>query len=255
MSRIKAFLIHLFGSVMIVLGIALMTLYIWYPDFYFYSNGAWRPLSTMVLVDAGLGPLLMFILFKPGKPGLKFDVTMILIFQIVALFGAMWVLYSQRPLLVVYHDGLWVCLNQQQVRFAKAIPSQFIREGEKVPIAYLPLPKDVQEAKARQQYLNTLPPDALTLPAFVFGEAFKPVTPATSSTWKEELDILAGLQKENTFQSSWEKFTRKVKNVDDYSYFSMGCGPEEYVVALERQTGKLFDAFRMNTLNVPRKKK
>lgn len=256
MTRTRAFLIHLFGSVMIVTIIALITIFIWYPGFYFYSNGAWRPLATIALVDAGLGPLVMFILFKPGKPGLASDVTILLILQVIAFLAGAWILYSQRPALAVYHNGLWVCLNPQQVVFAKANRDKFVREDEKVPIAYLPLPKNAAEAKARGQYLSTLPPEALTLPAYVFGEVFEPINKMTlSALLIEELDILAGLQRENTYQAAWEKFTRHIKNIEDYAYFSMGCGPEEYVVALDRQKGKIFDAFRMDTLNVPRKRK
>ena len=42
-------------------------------------------LITIFLVDVVLGPGLTLMVFKPGKPGLKFDMAAIVVLQMVAL--------------------------------------------------------------------------------------------------------------------------------------------------------------------------
>jgi hypothetical protein len=59
--------------------------FVWYPPPYFEVDGGWRILRILAGVDVVVGPLLTLILFKPGKPGLKFDMTCIALMQIGAL--------------------------------------------------------------------------------------------------------------------------------------------------------------------------
>ena len=83
--RINAFLIHLTISFIIFLVLAYLIVLHWYPLPYFHTDGGWRGIRIIAGVDLVLGPLLTLIVFKPGKPGLKFDLTLIGLAQAVAL--------------------------------------------------------------------------------------------------------------------------------------------------------------------------
>lgn len=102
MNRYKAFAIHFASSLIIVSAILALMLFIWYPAPYFEANGAQQLVILIAGVDIVLGPLLTLIIFKPGKPGLKFDLTLIALVQISALAYGASVVYTERPSYVVY---------------------------------------------------------------------------------------------------------------------------------------------------------
>ena len=71
MTRIGAFLIHLGVSFAIFLALASLVVFVWYPDFFFSTDGGWQGMRIIIAVDLVLGPTLTLIVFKPGMPGLK----------------------------------------------------------------------------------------------------------------------------------------------------------------------------------------
>lgn len=94
--RTRAFLIH-FSLSATVLGIfCFITLFWWYPGPLLALQGGVSVLLTLLTVDVILGPSLTALVYKPGKWGLKFDLTAIVLVQIAALsYGAM-TIYAQR---------------------------------------------------------------------------------------------------------------------------------------------------------------
>jgi hypothetical protein len=108
MNRWKAFALHFAISVVIFLLLLAVILAYWYPGILFSIDGGWTGLRIVIAVDLVLGPLLTLIVFKPGKPGLKFDLICIGLFQAVCLTGGMWIVYNERPVaLVLAYDTLY----------------------------------------------------------------------------------------------------------------------------------------------------
>jgi hypothetical protein len=89
-------------SVVVLGGIFALVFGYWYPPPYFRIEGADRVFYVMVAAQLVLGPLLMLILFKPGKKGLWIDMTVISILQVAALYWGLSILYRDRPLFMVY---------------------------------------------------------------------------------------------------------------------------------------------------------
>ncbi len=85
MTRLRAFLVHLSLSAAIVGCSFAIVFFVWYPQPYFEVVGAWYLIRILFIVDVVLGPLLTFIVFKAGKPGLRFDLTVIALVQVAAL--------------------------------------------------------------------------------------------------------------------------------------------------------------------------
>ncbi len=108
MNRWKAFAIHLGISVLVFLLLLAVILVFWYPGYLFSIDGGWTGLRIVIAVDLVLGPLLTLIVFKAGKPGLKFDLTCIGLFQAVCLSAGMWIVWNERPVaLVLAYDTLY----------------------------------------------------------------------------------------------------------------------------------------------------
>lgn len=102
MSRWRAAGLHF----LICIGIALVTvtgmLLVWYPRPLFEAAGGNDLLFILVGVDVVLGPLCTLVVFRAGKRGLKFDLTVIATLQVAALIYGGWVVFQARPAFIVF---------------------------------------------------------------------------------------------------------------------------------------------------------
>lgn len=108
MSRWRAGSIHFAISLAVFLLLLTVIFSLWYPGILFSIDGGWNGLRILIGVDLVLGPLLTLIVFKSGKPGLKFDLGCIATAQALCIAGGMWVVYQERPLaLVLAYDTIY----------------------------------------------------------------------------------------------------------------------------------------------------
>lgn len=119
MSRLRAFLVHLSLSVAIVGSVFAVVFFVWYPQPYFEVVGAWYLIRILIIVDVVLGPLLTFIIFKAGKPGLKFDLTVIALVQVAALFYGTAIVYQERPYYLVFSVDRFELVARKNVDVAE----------------------------------------------------------------------------------------------------------------------------------------
>jgi len=102
MSRWRASGIHLLLSAAIAAAVLAFMLSVWYPGPLFEAAGGSRLIFILVGVDVTLGPLITLIIFKAGKPGLKFDLAVIALVQLSALAYGMHTVYLARPVYLVF---------------------------------------------------------------------------------------------------------------------------------------------------------
>lgn len=115
-TRKQAFLTHLAVSTGIFVIISYLIFFHWFPEFYFYLDGGIRAITTIFFVDVVLGPGLTLLVFKPGKKGLKFDMTMILLFQFSALFWGVNSVYAERSGATVFYYGKFSCIAHDDTK-------------------------------------------------------------------------------------------------------------------------------------------
>jgi hypothetical protein len=101
-NRITAFLCHLSISGMVGLAAVFVVFYIWYPAPLHEAAGVTRIFLLLLAVDVAIGPILTLIVFKPKKPSLKFDLTVIALLQLSALGYGMNTVFEGRPAFVVF---------------------------------------------------------------------------------------------------------------------------------------------------------
>lgn len=104
-ARIRAFLVHLVVSAAVIAALIAYTRFIWYPDALFALEDVSQALKVLFAVDVVLGPLLTLVVFKVGKPSLKFDLTVIVLLQLAALVYGSQVLWKARPVALVVNSG------------------------------------------------------------------------------------------------------------------------------------------------------
>lgn len=119
MSRYRAAFIHVLISATVVAIILGIVFFGWYPGWTFRAAGAVSPVFVMIGVDIVLGPLLTLIIYKAGKPGLKFDLAFIATVQLVALTFGSYTLYAERPHYLVFAVDRVTLVARKSVDVAK----------------------------------------------------------------------------------------------------------------------------------------
>ena len=175
LSRWMAFAIHFGISMVIFLVVLALMVGVWYPDFFFSTDGGWEGLQILIGVDLVLGPALTAIVYRPFKQGLLLDLTLIGLVQLSCLVIGTSIIYKERPLAVVFVDDHFISVSQGSFEFAgtdsaslKALP------GKSPKQIYINLPKDkaarkeIRKAQTSQGPLHARP--TLFLPYAEHGQ-------------------------------------------------------------------------------------
>lgn len=153
MTRYRASLIHLGLSGAIVASVLAVVFFVWYPGWSFRVAGAVSPVMIMVGVDLVLGPLLTLIIYKEGKPGLKFDLAFIATVQILALSYGSYTLYGARPHFLVFAVDRVVMVARRNVDEA-AITYPEIKDTAPTSIIKV-FARAPEDPEAFQEFLNS----------------------------------------------------------------------------------------------------
>lgn len=160
MNRWKAFLIHFAISLAVFAVLLAIILLIWYPGLMFALGGGWEGLRIVIGVDLVLGPLLTLIVFKEGKPSLKFDLSCIGIFQILCLSAGVWIVYNERPVvLAIEYDTVYSLTAREFSYYGNDMDDLTQFDGPFPKTVYIQLPENDQEAAflSIEQQLNGEP--------------------------------------------------------------------------------------------------
>lgn len=120
LSKGKAFSIHLALSILIFSSLVAMMVIWWFPGKLFFLDGGWQGLKIVALIDLVLGPALTLLLYKPQKPKLLLDMSLIAGFQIAALAYGFYATHQQRTVALVYADNTFSTLSADAASVAEA---------------------------------------------------------------------------------------------------------------------------------------
>ncbi len=101
-NRFSAFAVHLAISAMIAIIAIILVFVVWYPTPIDKAIGVGDIFLLLLGVDIMMGPIITLIIYKSGKPSLKFDLTVIAILQLAALSYGMHTIFLGRPAFVVF---------------------------------------------------------------------------------------------------------------------------------------------------------
>lgn len=184
--RVRAFLIHLAISFVIFLLLAYLIVIYWYPLPFFHTDGGWQGIRIIAGVDLVLGPLLTLIVYKPGKPGLKLDLTLIGLAQAVALTWGIWVTYVERPVAVVYTLKYFTPVSARLLGQVGVAQEDLVTYGDKPPVPiYVDLPQATEE---QQKYLAQAVSSGT--PLYLFTELYQKFDSESLQILKQQSDQL-----------------------------------------------------------------
>lgn len=235
MTRTQAFLIHLGISAVIYVGLLYLIIFIWYPQPYFAADGGWQGIRLVTGIDMVLGPLLTLIVFKAGKPGLKFDLTLIGILQTAALLWGTWTIYDQRTAMVTFAADTFFTMNTELVDRAGETPKAMLAQASREPVyAMVAFPTDLQAGRA---LLKKLGPK----PLYLLGEAYVPLEKSKlDQIFAQSIDVQSIVKNAADKQKILEDFLAQHGGVpEDYAFLPLHCRYATLVLVLRRSTGDI----------------
>ena len=234
MNRVGAFLIHLGISLVVFAGLAYLLVYVWYPGFFFASDGGWEGMRIIIGVDLILGPALTLIVFRKGKPGLKMDLTMIGVFQSVCLLAGIYLVYMERPLTMIYVDGQFFSMSAEAYTdFGLDVPDTSSYPGPHPKWLTIEMPEDLntqvqirKQALQRQQPLRT------------FAERYVPFAPADVNLDEAfPMNELQDRDQETEQIPLW--LADNGGALEDYAFYPFGARYEYIFVGIDRRDGQI----------------
>ncbi len=142
-NKLKASLIHLLLSAILITLVIGSTLFFFFPKL-FIGVTDFKEVATLIIsIDLILGPLLTFVVFKPKKKSLKFDLAVIGAIQLSALIYGTYALYQVHPVYITFNIDRFTIVNAKDAEPEKAINNEFnISKFSVAKIAYAKMPDD-----------------------------------------------------------------------------------------------------------------
>ena len=235
-GRIQAALIRL-GISLLLFGLAWLLIRLWwYPDFFFWIDGGWQGLRLIILADLVLGPLLTYVVFKAGKPGLKFDLGVLAVIQALAFTAGMTVVYLERPLALVYVDGAFFSMSGSDYRQAGLeVPALYevgANRNSGPPWIQVAIPEDYEA----QSELRLAAMQSGT-PLRLLTQAYEPFTADDSFRQDAfDLDLLKRFDQQPLHTLDWRRIHGPL---DAYRYYPIGARHGYVFLGFNRETDAL----------------
>jgi hypothetical protein len=149
MSRWKAAGLHSLISIVIAVLVGSLIYFVWYPPPYFQIAGGSKLMLLIMGVDVVVGPVLTLAVFKSGKKGLRFDLSVIALLQIASFCYGASVIARARPVFVVGEVDRFVVVSANALDdkdLAEAKQSEFSTRSWTGPrlVGALPPTRDAQ---------------------------------------------------------------------------------------------------------------
>ncbi len=143
MTRAKVFQLRLAATAFVLLLVVAFVRLVWYPGGYFAIAGVSRLLLVLVAVLVVLGPGLSAFVYKPGKPGLRFDLIVIACAEIAILGWALSEIHDRSPAFTVFAVDRFEVVARSEVDLTPLGNSTLAtRPGHAPRLIYAELPSD-----------------------------------------------------------------------------------------------------------------
>lgn len=243
-NRFQAFAVHLVISISIFLAFLLVMFIWWYPAPYFEAEGGWDVLTILIVVDVVLGPSLTLIVFKLGKPSLKFDLSVIAFVQLAALFYGAQIIYEQRPIFLVFAEGRSYLASKNDVDMTLVDESILKQLGGRGPYpVYAKMPDAAEERqKLLAEILFEDKPDVEFR-----TEYFEPMSSNLVAIMSTDKGIEAYFEKGKNKQVLELFMSEHADRLSDYAYFPMvGRNKKDMLLVVNKFDGSVVDALDIN---------
>lgn len=113
--RVRASLIHLLLSILVVSSILAFIYFVSFPAPYFQAIGVGEVLIIIAVVDIIIGPAITLIIYNPAKKHLKFDLAVVALLQLSAMAYGFHTAYSTRPVFAVFFEDRFMLVSASEI--------------------------------------------------------------------------------------------------------------------------------------------
>lgn len=218
-NRLGAFAIHLAASLAIFAVLAALVVYVWYPEFFFTTDGGWQGIRIIILVDVVAGPLLTLVVYDRRKPELQRDLAIIVTFQALCLIGGTYVVYSERPLALVYVDGHFFSMSADDYRERGLdVPDLDHLPGPYPKRVMVDMPEDfAEQSEIRRQAIQE------RKPLRALAERYEPLAFEKMRVAEEAVDVDALQERGIAAEKLDEWLDTHGGTLDDYAFLPFGA--------------------------------
>ena len=117
---------HFSLSLMIVLISAFVVWFVWYPPPLYRATGVNKIFLIVLGIGLIVGPLLSFIVYKPNKKSLKFDLFVIVVLQLATFFYGLYQVYDGRTAWIAYNVDRFDLVRNNEIdnrKLLEALPA------------------------------------------------------------------------------------------------------------------------------------
>ena len=237
LKKLKASSIHLLLSLVVISLAISLILYFWFPDSLF-KVGNFKEIALLIIsIDLILGPLLTFVVFKPNKKGLKFDLAAIAAFQTSALAYGLFTMYQAHPVYITFNVDRFTLIRAVDAQPEKAIIKDL--QVSKLATPKMVIAKIPEDNDAKNKLLFDVmggAPDIEMRP-----ELYHPIEENISEILAKSLDPKV-IFKADEAQAKLQKFIKKHgKSTTDYAYLPVEGGARDAIWVLDIKTAKPID--------------
>ncbi len=235
--KLKAGAIHLGGSAVLLTMYLALVIGVWYPSPFLQLEEGWRVMLILIGVDLAAGPLLTTIVYRPGKPGLRFDLTVIVTVQLMLFAWGTFVTFEERPAYVVFNIDRFTILSTEDVD-TEGVDNPFLAapHAERPLMVYMRPPQTHSE-KTR----------AVTHAFFEAGTSMTYQAERYESYYDHvDIVVAAGIDIESKVKASadnrraMEVFLAEAGGVvADYAFLPIEGRKNDTTIAVARSTGKV----------------
>ncbi|WP_313033795.1 TfpX/TfpZ family type IV pilin accessory protein [Acinetobacter sp.] len=114
-AKTKFVIAHLIVSICMGCIATAIVFFCWYPYPLNKAVGVTHIFLMMLGIDMVLGPFFTWLVYKEGKKSLKFDLTIIIFIQVIALFYGVYKIADGRPVWLVYNIDRFELVKNNEI--------------------------------------------------------------------------------------------------------------------------------------------
>lgn len=245
LNRYQAFAVHLTASAAVVGLFLLLTFFVWYPAPLFEVEGTRSVIQLLLGVDIILGPLLTLVVFKPGKPGLKFDLVIIIVIQLSAFTYGANIIFSERPAIVSFAVDRFVVIpvaEEKKLGMDKLDKQQVKLNAIGPTFVYAEQPEDTEASQKLLFEALEGKPDLEKRP-----EYYRDFHANIEKNFAKAMDLRAYAEKFEPAREKIERFLKKSgKSYSDIAAYPVVGKNHDMVLVVDKQSKSIAGSIDIN---------
>lgn len=232
--KLKASLLHLLISALVVGSFVGFALWVWYPSPFLQISGLVNILLILVTVDLVLGPLLTLVIYKPDKAHLKLDLLCIGLVQLTALGYGIYTIYQGHPVYTVYAVDRFTLITAQEAQPERARYAEY--QVSKLGSPVLTYAKKPSDPKLLEKLIFATiagEPDIDARP-----EYYEPFDAYRQEILKKGIPVAQLTAKLDNRKKLAEFLTAQQKAEEQYAFFPLSGKEKDVIWVWDRELAK-----------------